>query len=401
LGSTVDTITGASATLRTYDPFGAVRNGNMVARKNGTLNLADTIHGFTGHTHADDVGLIHMKGRVYDPNVGRFLSVDPVVDTTKSQGLNPYSYLANNPLSGTDPTGYQACTGSHVDRGAGSNCSDQGVATTYVNASVAQTPGALATKLSNVAVSHWNARVNGAVAGGGIKGAGGQTASNVASTDAGRTANNTVASDSSNAMSGDAQLLSTITVTPTMEERADAQVSGDAERMALAPVAFAIGAATGTDPWHRNPPGDDSIQQAALPGAWGLGIKGAATTFAVLRGARDVELGYETLSDLPPEAMRFLSSGRETQVYLGYRDGQAVYCGISCNVAQRQIQHGSKYQLDPITQSLTRGQSRAIEQAMILRNPQFENIRNSISPSHEYYDDVVRWGENWLQANGH
>jgi RHS repeat-associated protein len=107
LGSTVDTITGASATFRTYDPFGAARNGNMIARHNGTLNLADTIHGFTGHTHADDVGLIHMRGRVFDPNLGRFLSVDPIVGNTEdSQALNPYSYLANRPLSGTDPTGY-------------------------------------------------------------------------------------------------------------------------------------------------------------------------------------------------------------------------------------------------------------------------------------------------------
>jgi hypothetical protein len=49
-----------------------------------------------------------MKGRVYDPNVGRFLSVDPIIANAGSQSLNPYSYLGNNPLSGTDPTGY-AC----------------------------------------------------------------------------------------------------------------------------------------------------------------------------------------------------------------------------------------------------------------------------------------------------
>jgi RHS repeat-associated protein len=96
---------GATSTLRSCAPFGAARNGNMGPRHNGTLNLSDTIHGFTGHTHADDVALIHMRGHVFDPNLGRFLSVDPVVDTTKSQGLNAYSYLANNPLSGTDPTG--------------------------------------------------------------------------------------------------------------------------------------------------------------------------------------------------------------------------------------------------------------------------------------------------------
>jgi len=49
---------------------------------------------------------------------------------------------------------------------------------------------------------------------------------------------------------------------------------------------------------------------------------------------------------------------------------------------------------------LPRGQARAIEQALILRN-QGENIRNSISPAHEYYDEAVQWGTNWLHENGH
>jgi hypothetical protein len=46
-----------------------------------------------------------MNGRVYDYNVGRFLSVDPFVHGG-SQVINPYSYLLNNPLAGTDPSGY-------------------------------------------------------------------------------------------------------------------------------------------------------------------------------------------------------------------------------------------------------------------------------------------------------
>ncbi len=48
-----------------------------------------------------------MNGRVYDYNLGRFLSVDPFIQGVgNSQGINPYSYGMNNPLSGTDPTGY-------------------------------------------------------------------------------------------------------------------------------------------------------------------------------------------------------------------------------------------------------------------------------------------------------
>jgi len=62
------------------------------------------------------VWLVHMNGRVYDQNLGRFLSVDPIVQGGGSQALNPYSYIQNNPLSGTDPSGYAAakdeCAGS-------------------------------------------------------------------------------------------------------------------------------------------------------------------------------------------------------------------------------------------------------------------------------------------------
>jgi hypothetical protein len=88
-------------------------------------------------------------------------------------------------------------------------------------------------------------------------------------------------------------------------------------------------------------------------------------------------------------------------VYRGFRGDNAVYCGISCNVPARQIQHGDRFDIREMSPMMPRGQARAIEQAMILRNPQFENVRNSISPAHEYYNDAVRWGESWLQANGY
>ena len=50
-----------------------------------------------------------IQGRMYDYNNGRFLSVDPFIQSPSStQSLNPYTYIQNNPLSGTDPTGYIA-----------------------------------------------------------------------------------------------------------------------------------------------------------------------------------------------------------------------------------------------------------------------------------------------------
>jgi RHS repeat-associated protein len=65
-----------------------------------------TIHGFTGHEHLED-GLVHMNGRVFDPVLGRFLSADPhIQDPSNLQSWNRYSYVLNNPLAYTDPSGY-------------------------------------------------------------------------------------------------------------------------------------------------------------------------------------------------------------------------------------------------------------------------------------------------------
>ena len=66
-----------------------------------------TTHGFTGHEMLDAAGLIHMNGRLYDPELGRFLQADPFIQfLAHTQGHNRYSYVLNNPASLTDPTGH-------------------------------------------------------------------------------------------------------------------------------------------------------------------------------------------------------------------------------------------------------------------------------------------------------
>jgi len=66
--------------------------------------LAVTPRGFTGHEHLDEHGIIHMNGRIYDPHLGRFLQADPFIEDTGT--LNRYTYVHNNPLAYTDPSGY-------------------------------------------------------------------------------------------------------------------------------------------------------------------------------------------------------------------------------------------------------------------------------------------------------
>ncbi|GMV31992.1 MAG: hypothetical protein AMXMBFR59_41170 [Rhodanobacteraceae bacterium] len=102
---------------RSYDAFGSPRTVNLghvsgqLSPQLPSLQLDPTSRrGFTEHEHLDRVRLIHMNGRVYDYRSGRFLSVDPVVQSPEnSQSVNAYTYIFNNPLSGTDPSGYFTC----------------------------------------------------------------------------------------------------------------------------------------------------------------------------------------------------------------------------------------------------------------------------------------------------
>jgi RHS repeat-associated protein len=112
LGS-VDAVTDSAGTVtetRGYDAFGKPRSGtwnDLTPPKLGSVAI--TPKGFTQHEHLNQLELIHMNGRVFDYALGRFFSVDPIIQfPLNSQSLNPYSYILNNPLSGTDPTGYCA-----------------------------------------------------------------------------------------------------------------------------------------------------------------------------------------------------------------------------------------------------------------------------------------------------
>lgn len=61
--------------------------------------------GFVGGTKDADTGLVHLGAREYDPLVGRFISVDPLMNLSDSESLHGYTYAGSNPVTSSDPTG--------------------------------------------------------------------------------------------------------------------------------------------------------------------------------------------------------------------------------------------------------------------------------------------------------
>jgi RHS repeat-associated protein len=98
-----DPVTGQQQVM-SFDAFGLRRDPNSWAYDLTSTQVsglkAKTDRGYTSQEQLDNVGLVHMNGRVFDPGIGRFISADPMVSGGR------YTYLDDNPLNDTDPTGY-------------------------------------------------------------------------------------------------------------------------------------------------------------------------------------------------------------------------------------------------------------------------------------------------------
>jgi RHS repeat-associated protein len=96
-----------------FDPYG----GRIATAPPPTLVSDDPSSrvrlGFTGQEEDDDLGLVNMNGRIYDPAIARFLTPDPLVSMhSPSQSWNRYSYAENSPLRFVDPSGFDPQDGS-------------------------------------------------------------------------------------------------------------------------------------------------------------------------------------------------------------------------------------------------------------------------------------------------
>ncbi|HEY2043946.1 MAG TPA: RHS repeat-associated core domain-containing protein [Jatrophihabitans sp.] len=100
----MNTVT-ATLTRRHSDPFGASRDPVAVAWPDG--------HGYLNKPIDAVTGTVHLGAREYDPVLGRFLSVDPVLSPMQPQQNNGYSYAWNNPIGNADPSGLEPRTPGH------------------------------------------------------------------------------------------------------------------------------------------------------------------------------------------------------------------------------------------------------------------------------------------------
>ncbi|MCK5341954.1 MAG: RHS repeat-associated core domain-containing protein, partial [Candidatus Heimdallarchaeota archaeon] len=106
-------------TIYSYDAFGQTRK---------EMGHVDNDFRFTGEQMDDETGLMYLRARYYDPDIGRFINKDPFVGfISDTQSLNRYSYVKNNPINSVDPLGlWEYSVGVALGVGLDAGISDKG-----------------------------------------------------------------------------------------------------------------------------------------------------------------------------------------------------------------------------------------------------------------------------------
>nr|BAK19873.1 YD repeat protein [Streptomyces rochei] len=90
-----------AVTKRYTTPFGGPRGTNSASWPDDKAFLGKPADGTTG--------LTHVGAREYDPTIGQFISVDPLLTLDQHQSLNGYAYANNTPVTSSDPSGRGVC----------------------------------------------------------------------------------------------------------------------------------------------------------------------------------------------------------------------------------------------------------------------------------------------------
>ena len=88
-----------------YSSFGAPLPGR-------TFEIQEYKYGYNGKENDKETGYQDYGFRMYDPNIGRFISVDPI--TKKFPDLTPYQFASNTPIQAIDLDGTEAVRVSRI-----------------------------------------------------------------------------------------------------------------------------------------------------------------------------------------------------------------------------------------------------------------------------------------------
>lgn len=394
--------------LAYFDPW-----GKKISYSNGFWNkkiikndLSDhTLKGFTSHEQIDNFSLVHMGGRVYDPLIGRMLSPDPFLsDFTDNQSHNGYSYVRNSPLSFVDPTGYfpaeMATLGNDKEFKSDSYDSDpddSGIPFDDVDhqnsgnnsvEEVIKSPG-YSGQNENRTLKNMN------TTGVGQK-VGSENGFRISISQINDTVGRvyvsikTVVQDEEFLERSNEFLEATKTPLDYAIEEAEEFVKSEFCESAACDTAVEVTFAVGEMVITRNP------RRALQKGVKYLitqtakkSIKNARKK-AIIRRSRKFPLR---------------KGKKEYYVYEAYRDNERVYVGISKNPKSRAKDHAKLGRNDMVVlnegKPMTKNAARTTEQAIIVRNPHYENVRNSIWPGHDYYEKMVSYGESILKKLGY
>ncbi|MGW1163416.1 RHS repeat domain-containing protein [Streptomyces sp. NPDC002519] len=100
-----------------YTPYGQSRSSA------NTTAWPDSTHSYLGKPQDTSTGYTDVGARKYDPTLGGFISVDPLLNTSEPQSLNGYTYANDNPVTLSDPAGTDPCGGLKCGH-EGDKCSD-------------------------------------------------------------------------------------------------------------------------------------------------------------------------------------------------------------------------------------------------------------------------------------
>ena len=79
------------ATLYTYDNGGNILSKTEYAYTTGTLGEYNPLR-YRGYVYDTETGLYYLNSRYYNPETGRFINADSVIDRSKILGANVFSY---------------------------------------------------------------------------------------------------------------------------------------------------------------------------------------------------------------------------------------------------------------------------------------------------------------------